>query len=84
MMQHRRTLASVKTMAPSLLTSEDVAAAHGARGGTAVSPADAAAGSPRRSARSDDTAAPLDPAKEPLPQQTAALHAQIQVRSLTP
>ena len=47
MMQHRRTLASVKTMAPSLLAVGDVNGAptyHGER----PSPADAAAGSPRR------------------------------------
>ncbi|KAL7544023.1 hypothetical protein ACHAXR_013475, partial [Thalassiosira sp. AJA248-18] len=86
MMQHRRTLASVKTMAPSLLVVEN-APQDGSGGnvnsarGENPSPADAAAGSPRRtipSGKATTTSAPLDPSSEPLPQQMTALQTQIQ------
>ncbi|KAL7547348.1 hypothetical protein ACHAWF_014091 [Thalassiosira exigua] len=71
MMQHRRTLASVKTMAPSLLDVEDGAIARQnlGIGGELPSPADAAAGSPRR---------PEAVARDTLKGKTAALRNQIQ------
>jgi len=83
MMQHRRTLASVKTMAPALLTVENDggqstnkmnSATISSRGG--LSPADAAAGSPRRSSSNNNKN--KDPSSLPLPQQMIALHSQIQ------
>jgi len=74
MMQHRRTLASVKTMAPSLLNTEDNGATTAVRG-ERLSPADAAAGSPRRPA---SNTASLNPSSEPLPRQMVALETQIQ------
>jgi len=79
MMQHRRTLASVKTMAPSLLTVDDAQGmiAGNATHGENLSPADAAAGSPRRSIPSSNKAT-TDPSSEPLPQQMVGLQTQIQ------
>jgi len=80
MMQHRRTLASVKTMAPALLNVEDGTAAtnSAARGASreTPSPADAAAGSPRRPASSNST--PTDLSNQTLPQQMTSLQTQIQ------
>ena len=80
MMQHRRTLASVKTMAPSLLVLENAAQGGGngsvRGGGETPSPADAAAGSPRRT--SQNNKANVDAANEPLPQQMVGLQTQIQ------
>lgn len=91
MMQHRRTLASVRTMAPSLLNVDDGSGNNNnqnsammnstaARGGGVLSPADAAAGSPRRNASSSSSSsnATKDPSSIPLPQQMIALHSQIQ------
>ncbi len=90
MMQHRRTLASVRTMAPSLLTADDDDAAGGVdvagrpapaaarRGGGEViaSPADAAAGAPlRRPAPRPSNGDPPNDAS--LPRQMAALRSQI-------
>ena len=86
MMQHRRTLASVKTMAPSLLQSVDNNGNNGNNNtqsnirsvstpGENLSPADAAAGSPRRSTTNQVT---VDPSSEPLPQQMVTLQTQIQ------
>ena len=78
MMQHRRTLASVKTMAPSLLSVNDGmnsssnAAQSVSTSGSNLSPADAAAGSPIRPSKI------TDPSSEPLPQQMVALQTQIQ------
>jgi hypothetical protein len=74
MMQHRRTLASVKTMAPALLRDEE---------GGNLSPADAAAGSPARRPVSSTPASSVrktntDPSNEPLPQQMVSLQTQIQ------
>jgi len=74
MMQHRRTLASVKTMAPALLREEDSGN---------LSPADAAAGSPARRPVPSTRASSLrktttDPSNEPLPQQMVSLQTQIQ------
>ena len=79
MMQHRRTLASVKTMAPSLLTVDDaqVIIAGNATRGESLSPADAAGGSPRRSILSSNKAT-TNPSSEPLPQQMVGLQTQIQ------
>ena len=79
MMQHRRTLASVKTMAPSLLVVDDgtastMAASSGNALGEKPSPADAAAGSPKRPAKTTND----DPSSQPLPQQMVTLHTQIQ------
>jgi hypothetical protein len=72
MMQHRRTLASVKTMAPALLREDD----------GNLSPADAAAGSPPRrpvtSTRASSRKGITDPSKESLPQQLVSLQTQIQ------
>lgn len=72
MMQHRRTLASVKTMAPALLR-EDAGN---------LSPADAAAGSPSRrpvtSTRASFRKSTTDPSNEPLPRQMVSLQTQIQ------
>jgi len=82
MMQHRRTLASVKTMAPSLLpVNDDVGGGNlmAARPGETPSPADAAAGSPRRTIPSNkSTTTATDPANEKLPQQMVSLQTQIQ------
>jgi len=84
MMQHRRTLASVKTMAPSLLQSVDNNGSNNytqsntrsvSTPGENLSPADAAAGSPRRSITNQVTTA--DPSSEPLPQ-LITLQTQIQ------
>jgi len=76
MMQHRRTLASVKTMAPALLNVDhdgvDNSTTTTTIGG-GLSPADAAAGSPRRPNNNNK-----DPSNIPLPQQMIALHSQIQ------
>ena len=90
MMQHRRTLASVKTMAPSLLSVDDISASNNYSnaksgssgnafsnpGGENPSPADAAAGSPRRPVSSNKPT--THPSDEPLPQQMVALRTQIQ------
>lgn len=85
MMQHRRTLASVKTMAPSLLQSVDNngktnSTQSNTRSvstpGENLSPADAAAGSPRRLPTNQVTN--VDPSSEPLPQQMVTLQTQIQ------
>ena len=90
MMQHRRTLASVKTMAPSLLSVDDISAsnnysnpksgssgnAFSTPGGENPSPADAAAGSSRRPVSSNKPT--THPSDEPLPQQMVALRTQIQ------
>jgi len=85
MMQHRRTLASVKTMAPSLLQSVNNEnngnnntqsnIRNVSTPGENLSPADAAAGSPRRSTTNQIT---VDPSSEPLPQQMVTLQTQIQ------
>ncbi|KAL9183421.1 hypothetical protein ACHAXT_004277 [Thalassiosira profunda] len=74
MMQHRRTVASVKTMAPSLLTADDATTA-----GEEPSPADAAAGSPVRP-RAVSSSPSTYPAAAALPRQTMELHARIQAR----
>lgn len=78
MMQHRRTLASVKTMAPSLLNVEDdIARNNVQRGAQEISsPADAAAGSPRRPPPA--AATPADPSNRTLPRQMTDLHTQIE------
>eukprot|EP00984_Skeletonema_dohrnii_P017198 scaffold7777_cov65-Skeletonema_dohrnii-CCMP3373.AAC.1 len=80
MMQHRRTLASVKTMAPALLNvdhdgvdNSNMMNSTTTMGG-GLSPADAAAGSPRRTSSNNNK----DPSSIPLPQQMIALHSQIQ------
>jgi len=82
MMQHRRTLASVKTMAPSLLQSVENNGNNNTQSNTRgvstpgenLSPADAAAGSPRRPTNQ----VTVDPSSEPLPQQMVTLQTQIQ------
>ena len=66
MMQHRRTLASVKTMAPALLADQS---STGDSTNEKVSPADAAAGSPKRTTSQTD---------ETLSQQMVGLNSQIQ------
>ena len=74
MMQHRRTLASVKTMAPSLL-SVNASGMNSSNNPVQVdnlSPADAAAGSPVRPNLI------TNPSNEPLPQQMVSLQTQIQ------
>eukprot|EP00577_Skeletonema_sp_RCC1716_P006264 CAMPEP_0113417996 /NCGR_PEP_ID=MMETSP0013_2-20120614/25960_1 /TAXON_ID=2843 ORGANISM="Skeletonema costatum, Strain 1716" /NCGR_SAMPLE_ID=MMETSP0013_2 /ASSEMBLY_ACC=CAM_ASM_000158 /LENGTH=615 /DNA_ID=CAMNT_0000305181 /DNA_START=64 /DNA_END=1907 /DNA_ORIENTATION=+ /assembly_acc=CAM_ASM_000158 len=84
MMQHRRTLASVKTMAPALLNvdhdgvdnSNNMMMNSTSTMGGGLSPADAAAGSPRRTSSSNNNN--KDPSSIPLPQQMIALHSQIQ------
>ena len=91
MMQHRRTLASVKTMAPSLLSVDNTSAsnhysnaksgssgnhAFSTPGGENPSPADAAAGSPRRPVSSNKLT--TNPSDEPLPQQMVAIRTQIE------
>jgi hypothetical protein len=90
MMQHRRTLASVRTMAPSLLVLDDDAKginisglAIATRRGEITSPADVAAGTPQRFAsRQQSNAATtnesIDPSCESLPRQMVALQTQIQ------
>ena len=72
MMQHRRTLATVKTMAPSLLVVEGTTNnLHSTNGRTSPSsPADAAAGFRRRNVVTD-------PSSKPLPQQMVTLQTQI-------
>lgn len=85
MMQHRRTLASVKTMAPALLTVDNdggntnttITTTAAATVGGGLSPADAAAGSPRRTSSSSTSNNNKDDII-PLPQQMTALHSQIQ------
>lgn len=66
MMQHRRTLASVKTMAPALLADQSSTCDSM---NEKVSPADAAAGSPKRTTPQTD---------ETLSQQMVGLNSQIQ------
>jgi len=84
MMQHRRTLASVKTMAPALLTVDNddshatITTTTTATMGGGLSPADAAAGSPRRTISSSNNNNNKDDIIIPLPQQMTALHSQIQ------
>jgi len=83
MMQHRRTLASVKTMAPALLNIDDGGTYNSYQNITSIrggglSPADAAAGSPRRRTSSSSSNVTKDPSSIPLPQQMIALHSQIQ------
>mmetsp|Transcript_5557 Transcript_5557/g.12127 ORF Transcript_5557/g.12127 Transcript_5557/m.12127 type:complete len:717 (-) Transcript_5557:2060-4210(-) len=76
MMEHRRTIATVKTMAPSLLIVDDMDDADSATadGRTSPSsPADAAAGFRRR----NSSKKVVDPSSAPLPNQMAALQAQI-------
>ncbi|KAL7467187.1 hypothetical protein ACHAXS_007443 [Conticribra weissflogii] len=76
MMEHRRTMATVKTMAPSLLIVDDLDNADSVAAGgrtSPSSPADAAAGFRRRS--SSKTV--VDPSSAPLPNQMVALQAQI-------
>eukprot|EP01082_Thalassiosira_pseudonana_P013432 g11967.t1.1.5e17418b g11967 g11967.t1 contig6:951701-953526(-) len=80
MMQHRRTLASVKTMAPSLLRIEGQENIHSASDSNdnipPSSPADAAAGFAKRSS-SSKSKEPIDPSNMSLPQQMINLHTQI-------
>ena len=73
MMQHRRTLASVKTMAPALLHIEIDPNNSTTSSSGVISSADAAAGSPRRTTSTNNN----NNGVEPLPQQIMTLHSQI-------